>query len=387
MSISFTPAELQAIAWHTFDIVVNKRKPLKVDRKMMPWLSYLNQHESTTGLAGPIGPIVQYKTQAGVSLQGWERRDNLLFSEQSYEMQTQFPWANIHTGLELVHDTLEANGFNILPNQPRGKSVAKSDSASEAARLQDYVEEQIEARMDAFDVAFDQTMLRDNSATPKLPQGLDAYLPTGVPTIGVVSDGDGTRGYYGTGSLGGKSRAAYPDVLCHFLWLAATYGANGSLRNALITAKHEAELRSRGRSKTGIKYIMAGWGAIERMIKFATANNTNYVIAPTAMQNGGLSSLDIGIPEAKIAFEGIPVIHNPTFEVLDTIESATYPWTRRMYLMADDAMTVSYAPGKKKYFSAPPDEADLRVSRFSLDSKLCLRPEVPNACAIVTLAS
>lgn len=388
MAIAFTPQELQAIAWSTFEIVTNKRDPLKVDRYVMPWLSFLARHETTTGIAGPIGPIVQYKTQAGGTVQGWERRDNLLFSEQSFEMQTQFPWANVHKGLELVHDVMEAAGFVVLPNQPRsGRSVGKADSASEAARLQKYVEEQVEAHMDAYDVSMDQIMLRDNSATPKLPQGLDGYFPTGVPTVDVTSDGAGTRGYYGTGTIGVKSRSAYPDVLQHYLWLNATYGAGGSLRTALIRAKHEAELRSRGRSKTGIKYIMAGWGAIERMMSFATANNTNYVIAPTAMQNGGLSRLDIGIPETNISFEGIPVVFNPTFKLLDALDSPTYPWDRRMYLIAEDAMTISYAPDKKKYVSAPPDEGDVRVTRMSLDSKVCLRPEVPNAVAIVTLAA
>jgi hypothetical protein len=387
MAIQFTPEALQRIAYSTYNGVYNRRNPYKVDRKAMPFLSYASMHEDTAPLAGADGPIVKYQVQSNLDLQGWERKDNLLFNEQSIELEAQYPWSNIHQGIEFVHDDLEAMGFIILPNQPRGKSFAKPDSASDAYKLVNYVDRSIEAMMDKFDVNMDLLLHRDNSANPKLPQGLDAYWPVGV-AAGMTSDGDGTRGYYGEGSIGGKLRASWPDVLQHYLWLGATYGAAGSLRTALTTAKREAQLRSRGRSKSGVKFIMAGAGFIDRYVKFATQNNTNFTQAVTMLSNGGLSRLDIGIPDSGLHFEGTPIIHNPTFEALDQLEGAlTYPWTRRAYLIDPESMCVAYAPGKKRYFSAPLDEGSVRVVRMSLDSKMVLLPKILNASTVVTVAA
>ena len=386
MAISFTPEALQRIAYSTYTGVLNRRAPYKIDRKQKPFLSFIERQEDSAPLAGAGGVIIKMKTQSNLTLQGWERKDNLLFSEQQFELETQFPWANVHTGWEIVHDDIEAMGFIVLPNQPRGKNFAKADSKSDAYKLVDYLSEAIESMMDIFDVSLDQTLLRDNTANPKLPQGFDNYWPCGVPTSSVVSDAGGTRGYYATGNFGGKSRAAYPESLQHFVWLNATNTAGGSLRQALNTARREAELRSRGRSKGGISYIMAGTNALDKYVKFATLNGSNVAQSVTVLNNGGLDKLDIGIPDQGLYFDGIPIIHNPTFRVLDTIENPTYKWEDRMYLIDKESVALGYAPGKKKFFSAPLDEGDVRVTRMSLDSKLVLLPKIANANAVVHLA-
>jgi hypothetical protein len=385
VAITLTPDALARVAYAAYSGVYNKRNPYMVDRKAMPWLSFISKHEDTAPLAGADGVIVKQKINGGLDLEGWERKDNLHFAEQDFQLETKFPWSNIHMGSEVVHDDIEPMGFVVLPNQPRGKNFAKADSASDSYKLVDWMTHMIEDMMDSYDIKVDQLLLRDNSYNAKLPQGWDAFWPRGV-CPGMVSDGAGVRGYYNLGSFGGKLRSAYPDALQHFVWLNATWGAAGSLRQALTVARREAELRSRGRSKGGIKYIMAGAGAIDRYVKFATLNNTNYTQAVTVLNNGGASRLDIGIPDTGLHFEGTPIIHNPTFEILDRIENPTYKWTNSMMLVDPDTVCLAYAPGKKKFFSAPMDEGDVRVTRLSLDSKLNLLPKIANGNAIVTLA-
>ena len=381
MGITFTPDAIQRIAYAAYNGVYNRRKPIIIDRKRMPWLSFLSKHEDTAPLSGAQGVIIKQKIYGGLDVQGWERRDPLNFAEQDFELETQFPWANLHEGALFVHDDIEAMGFTVLPNQPRGKNFAKADSESDAYKLVDWVSEAIEDMMDTFDVKFDQLMQADNSANPKLPQGLDAYWPIGS-TPGMVTDGDGTRGYYSSGSVGGKTRSAFPD-LQHFVWYNATYGANGSLRKALTVARREAELRSRGRTKGGITFIKAGAAFIDKYVAFAQANGIQYHLMPA-----GTPKLDIGIPDTGLHFEGVPIIHDPTHEIRDTIEGTlTVPWTRRAYLVDVDSVCVAYAPGKKRYFSAPMDEGDMREVRLSLDSKLVLLPKVTNANAVVAVAA
>jgi hypothetical protein len=352
----------------------------------MPWLSLLQKQKDKAPLAGTIGVVVKYKLQSNLDIQGWERKDTLQFNEQNIELDTQFPWANIHEGWEIVHDDLEAMGYTILPNQARGKNFAKLDSESDAFRLVDYLKEGIESMMDKMDVNTDQVTLRDNSANPKLPQGLDAYWPVGVAP-GMATDAGGTYGYYNLGSIGGKLRSQYPDVLQHFLWLNATYGAGGSLRIALNYAKREAELRSRGRSKGGIRAILAGSRALDKYVKFATVNGTNHTTSFVPLDPNGVKMLDIGIPDSGLHFEGTPIVHCPTFEILDRIENPMFKWTDRMVMIDPESFCEAFATGKENFFSAPMDEGDTRVTRLSLDSKMVMLPKIVNANAIVHLGA
>ena len=389
MAITFTPDALQRIAYSTYNGVYNRKQPYIIDRKQMPFLSFLSKHEDTAPLAGSGGPIVKLKIYGGLDLQGWQRLDTLQFAEQDFELQTQYPWSNIHMGAEFVHDDIEAMGFVVLPNQPRGKNFAKADSESDAYRLVDWLSHAIEDMLDSFDVKEDQLLLSSNSSNSKLPQGLDAYWPISSSAsdyANYTSDGDGLRGYYQTGSVGGQTRASYPD-LQHFCWYNATYAASGSLRRALITARREAELRSRGRSKGGIRFMMAGAGFIDRYVAFATKNGTNYTTSFINLDPKGNSRLDIGIPDTGLHFEGIPIVHNPSFEILDSIYGPTVTWTNRCYEIDTDSMRLAYAPGKKKFFSAPMDEGDTRVTRLSLDSKMVLLPLINNANSVVSVTA
>jgi hypothetical protein len=387
MAISFPAEVLSRIAYATYEGIVNPLAPKKIDRKQMPFLSYIRRRETSYPLAGANGPIVKYKRQSTLDLQGWERKDALTFNETDIDLDLQVPWSNVHMGLSLVHDDLEAMGFNVVPNQPRGKNFAKADSESEKVRLVNYVQEIIESVMDNYDVKEDQLLLQDNSSNPKLPQGLDQFLPFGY-TPGMSAGSGEAYGYYSSGSIAGRLRAQYPENLQHFQWLEATYGVGGSLRQALTRCRREATLRSRGRSKSGIGFIMAGSAFIDRYVKFATSNGSQYTNAVTVLKDGGLSKLDIGIPDSGLHFEGIPIIHNPTFEVLDQIQgSITFPWTRRAYMIDNEAFRLAYSTAKNKFFSAPMDPADTRVIRLSIDSKVVLAPEIPNACAVLSVAA
>jgi len=382
MGIAFTPEALQKIAYSTYPVVLNKKAPIKADRRRMPGLALFSDSKETVATNGAYGPIVKYQVQSNVDMQGWERKDRLLFTEQTIELDSQFPFANVHHGWEVVHDDIEAAvGGTVLPNQfPRGKSIVRADSKADALRLVDWMTAAQEAFMDKRNVNLDQMLWRSNSYDPKLPTGFDGYWPRAVCS-GMTTITGGVYGYYNLGSIGGRLRSQYPDVLQHFIWLGATATADGTLRRALNTARYEAELRSRGRTTGGIKMIMAGRRAAENYVKFATLNGWRINTSPTET-----AKLDIGIPTSGLEMEGIPIVINPTFKLLDSVENPTYKWDDCMFLIDADAFTLGYAGGKENVFSSPPDEGDQRITRFSLDDKMLLIPKVPNAVAIVHIA-
>jgi hypothetical protein len=369
MTITFPAEALQRIAYAVNVAVVNKLDPITIDRKNMPWLSAINKRKDSSGLAGSAGPIVKLKVNGGLDLQGFERRDQLIFGESNIELSLQYPYSNVHEGLEIVHDDLENMGYVVTPNGPRGsKNFAKKLSEDDANRLVDYLSEQVEDMYDNFDVKMDQLLLTDNAADPKLPQGLDNYMPIANTT----------------GTIGGQSRTN--PLLQHFVSTGMTYIAAGTARTVLTQARRTANLNARGRTigSSGIDFIMAGAGALDRYVSFCVANNIQF----TTQISDKNRSIDIGIPDSGITFEGIPVVHNPSFEVLDTLNPGlAQPWTRRMYLINSKTWKLLVAPGKDKFFSAPMDEADYRISRLSLDSKLVLAALCPNANALVTFAA
>jgi len=389
MPITHTGESIQRIAQSVYNGVLNKGAPIKIDRRKRPWLSYLNKRTESAPLAGDgSGVVIKYKlTDSSSGFQFWERKDRLSFEEQDFLLDARFPWSNLHKGVEMGHDDIEALGYIVLPNQARGKNFAKTDPDSEPHRLLNYITEAVEALNDKYDILEDQTFLLDNSADPKAPQGLDNYLPIAT-TAGMNTTlyGGQAFGYYLAGHVGGRPRAAYPD-LAHWCWIGATVGAGGTLREALSRSRREAEIKSLGRSSKGISFIMVGQAFLDAYIKFATQNNSNYTTAVTVLKDGGASRLDIGIPDSGIHFEGIPMVHNPTFEILDGLNPGlTVPWTKRAYLISDDSICVAFAPGKRKFFSTPWDEGDVRVTRMSLDSKVVMLPKVLNASAVVSVA-
>ena len=378
MTVTYTPEALQKIAWSAYPEVLNKKNAIKADLKNMPWKAFLEKVSTDAPIGGVTatgvnGLTVKYQTQSDLDIQGFERRDALAFNEQQIELETLFPWSNVHMGLTYVHDDMEAAcGVTIIPNAARSKSLGKGDGSS-LGKLVDYWMATLEAQDDAFDVKMDQTLLTDNSANAKLPQGLDAYMS--IPAA---------SGRVTTGSIGSKLRSS-SDVLQHYAEVGLTYGAGGTLRAGLTRARRAANLNTRGLAKggSGVDFIMAGAGAIDRYTAYAEANNINY--------NTNLADkkrmADIGLPDSGISFEGIPIVHNPTFEILDTLLAPASPWTRRMYGLNSKAWRMAYAPGKKKLISFPADPHNQRITNVSLDSKCVLIPEIINCNFVATLAS
>ena len=324
--------------------------------------------------SGVNGPVLKYQLTADLDLQGFSRRDVLGFGEAPIDLETQFPWSNVHMGQVLVHEDIEAaGGVTIVPNQARNRNMGKTDTLDQASILVDYLEAKLEAMDDKFDIAVDQMLLTDNSADPKLAQGLDAYLTIPAAT-GLVT----------TGGIGTKLRAQ-SIVLQHYAEIGLTYTAGGTLRDGLTRARRQANLNLRGMDmgQSGVDYLMVGAGFLERYVRFCTNNNIQFTTSMADKKR----MIDAGIPDTGVTFEGIPLIHNPTFEILDTLFAPASPWTRRAYMMNSKTWQLSYAPKKKKVMSFPPDAADVRESRISLDSKLVLLPKAPNCNAVITVVN
>lgn len=359
-----TPEQLSRIAYSVYTAVLNKRDPIAIDRKARPWLAFMLKHSQVVPMSGGSA-IVKLKHDDGLDMQGWTRLDPLGFGEATIEIELKFDFFNIHRGLQFVHDDLFQLGYTVVPNGPRGsKTFARKMSEDDALRLVDYVEEVIETFMDGWDRQFDIMLHRDGTYDTKVLPGLDSIVP--------IANTAGTVGY----------QARTNPLVQHYVKTGMTTGAAGNLRTELTKARRQANLNNAGSGQGQVDFIMAGSTAIDAYISFATVNG--WVVNTNAT---GTPKLDIGIPETGIEFEGLPIVYNPTMDLLDTIETGlAQPWAKRMYLLNSKVWLLGHPEKLDKYLSSPTDPGDQRKTRFSMDGRYAFICKVPNANALCTVA-
>jgi hypothetical protein len=361
MTITVAAERVQETAYSVYPDVQNRKNPETIDRYEMPWWSFLQSHKKTSGNANGT-TTVKLKHGGGLELQFWSRRDPLGFGESSIDLQLLFPFTNAHLGLEMVHDDLFADGYDVVANAQRGKGFAKKLSEDEANRLIDIVEEKLEDLMDTWDVQMDLTFLRDGSYDTKAPVGLDGLLPMNNTS----------------GTIGGQSRSN--PLLQHTVKSGLTASASGTLRAGMIQAQREANRNGRGRGGR-VDFIMAGSSFIDAYQDFSYKNGA---IVNTDL--GGNRKVDIGLPDTGLSFNGIPIVWNPTFDVLDTLEAPSVPWKKRAYMLNSKVWRLCHTGSNDKRFSAPMDPSDQRYTRLSLDGRYCLICMCPNANSICSIA-
>lgn len=359
-----TPEQLSRVAYAVHAHVANKKKPTAIDRQKMVLLDILGKRKEAASATGGVWKW-KLKHDDGGAMQFFQRKDVLAFTESEFQLEMQYPFANMHQGREFTHEDLFELGYDVVPNATRGKNFASGASDSDAERVVNYFEEAIESMMDKFDVELDKILHRDGSYDSKSLVGLDGILPIANTA----------------GTIGGVSRSN--PLVRHYVETNLTVTAGGSLLSGLTRARRACLLNGRGHNLGGGLVIVAGAGFVDGYRSYAIANGIEYKWDPTKVLNG----LDIGIPEASFQFEGVPIVWDPTFEYLDTIEPSASPaWTKRAYVLAPKTWKLVVGNKMDKKFSAPLDKAEQRVTRLSLDSRLSLGNVCPNANAVIAIA-
>lgn len=346
-----SPRHIQEMAYAVHEEVVNRRNPTIADRQAYPWWSFLlKRRAERTFIGGKL--IHKMQRDGGLEEEHWDGRQVLTFQENEVDVETTFSPRRTHIGLELAHTEIEDLGYTVDPNMPRDKDFAKKLPKADADRIMDLIDMKLEDMMDAWDTRLDRTFLLDGTQKPLAPLGLAAFLPE-----------DNTFG-----TFGGQPRT--DPLFQHHVALGLTYGVGDTLERGMHQTLRNCHRNNRG-SPSRVDFIMAGEAAIDRYVSFAKANGMPYE------RNAGTqaaSRVDIGIPDSAIHYQNIPIVHNPTFEYLDSRGEfgGAIPWTRKMLFLSSSTWTFGYAANKFKHFSAPMDPADQRLTRLSLDGRHCL---------------
>ena len=360
---AISAAGLQEIGWAAYTEVLNRRDPYVYDRYTMPWLGMLEKRKKTiTGMGGKVQ--VKVKTRGGLVAEHWEARDVLTFRESRIDFQLEFPLRRTHIGLEILHSELENEGYTVTPNEKRGKSFPNRISAADVGRLVDIYEEKIDDMMNEFDETLDRVYLLDGSQDSQAPVGLFGYL-----TLNPAA-----------GTIGGQSRVN--KILQHNVVTGSTVTAGGTLARDLNTLIRESNRYNRG-FPGRIDGIMAGNLWIDGYVDYARANGIQFNTELGDKKRG----VDIGLPDSGITFQGLPVVHNPTFDELqDQGFNPGFNLRKCAVLLNSQSWALGIPPDKFKHFSAPMDPPDQRFTRLSLDHRGVLIPKRPNGNALNVLA-
>jgi hypothetical protein len=342
--------------------LIENTKPHVLDRRQMPWFGMISKMKAEIPfIRNQL--VSKYKSEADeLDMQIWYGQDRLGFQEWREGFDLVDTGTQVHMGLKLEHQELKDNGYVILPNGSRSGSIASRNSKAQSLALIDTLSEKLESARDRWDVLMDQKFLHNMSGNPLEPIALTDFISK-TPTVGTVS---------------GRSRSN-PEMQ-NIASLAMT---PASFERDMNLVCRQAMLFNRGWAGAGINVWMASGGWIDRY-SAALKDSSNGFRMTTGVKGPG--PIDIGIADTEWAFKGIPVVYNPTMDLMAQL-TGDATWNRRAYGLNTKTMKFYHAPKEDKLMTVPLDPADQRVTRISYDGRYMFRVQNLRSNAVVEFAA
>lgn len=224
------------------------------------------------------------------------------FNKRNTTEAAAFPWRRAVDGLYLDYDRLFGNGIKVREGD-RGEFKLEQN---EKVQLVNLLDEQMEALKEGFTEKLDVELHRNGTSSADAIVGLDVLVSTAPAT----------------GTVGGLDRAT------------ALYWRNGADTGISTAVKGTLSQRMEAQWRRCIKnggspdFILAGG-------KFIDAYRAELVVTQNA-DAGSVKRLDAGVGSGVstgLYFKGVEIIWDPTFEVLDALETPAIEWEKRCYFL------------------------------------------------------
>ena len=353
---ALTSAQLARITKATYKRVEKRKATMTaIDRKARPMLSWLNKIKKSTSFEG--GALV-YPVKIDSGLEGvtWQGDDELEASEPDFQLNLEYGYFNYNVAVLILHDKLRRLGFTVVPNEERSADGKWAMSKDEKFKIINYVMELVEVQNDAYDLHLDRKLHRSGAASATDPVGIFGLLTT----------------TNSTGNIGAQSRATYTQ-LRHYVDTALTPSAGGDFRSKFTKALRQANIYSSGNGMAGgVDVIFAGQEFIDAYTLWGELNNYR-----VNRDIKGVTFADWGIPDTSLHFEGIPIVHNPTMDTLDSIDTSTPTFTKMALGLNSKTWKFKNQEGLDKRPSAPRDPPKQRVTRMDIDGTYSLGCDAP----------
>ncbi len=358
-----TSQDLVKVLRNTYKRVHDRNKNQKIDRKVRPWLSFLESRRKDSMFEG--GKIL-YPLQLSFADPGttWSGDMEIESFDPDFSLNLEFGYFNYTTAITIKHDLLTQLGFSIKANGD-GLIEKRAMGDDMAFKIQDYVKNLVEGMTDNHDRYLDRLLLRSGAAASTDPVGLFGLL-TEDPT---------------TGTIGGLSRVTYPQ-LRHIRQTGLTPTSGGDFRSLWSTALRSANQFSHSNGVKGtIDFYMAGAGFIEAYKNWGELNNyrVNRPIGDMKVK------FDFAIADDMLQFEGVPIIWNPSMDDLDSVDTFSPTCTKLCVGLNSSTWHFKSLPGKYKGLSSPADPPKQRVTREDIDTTAHLAVDAPASNMIIAI--
>lgn len=310
----------------------------------------------------PYGGALQYVVENlrfdnDSNFQSYFGDSQVTYNRKRTMTQAKFNWGSFHDGFGLNEDELAANGIIVTDD----KSATPSDA--EKIQLADLLKENLEALKLGFQANLDLMLHRDGTASATDIAGLDLLVkvdPTTSTSVGTINESTST-------------------------WWQNNYSTSiNSATAGLLIATMETQWRECTRyGGKAPNYILAGGDFIDAYIANAGATVTRQVTNDPKLKQGGVS-LDAGT--TGVYFHGVELIWDPTFDILDTLDSPGVAWAKRCYFLNTDTIKLRPITGHWMISRKPPRVYDRYVHYWALTSKGSMTINKRNANAVLAIS-
>jgi hypothetical protein len=288
--------------------------------------------------------------------------DQVTYNRKDTVRQASYEWKGAHDGFSLNEDFLLGNGITITDT-----SGPSTNSGAEMQQLTNLFEENMETLRLGFEESFDLDLHRDGSASTNNIAGLD-HLIALDPTTGVVGGIDRAtntwwRNHVATGVLRDGS-----DMIAHMeeMWRQCTI--NGGVPDLIIAGGNFVDV-----------FRVAAKGEVSRYAVQQVASHTPGELDPSIRQDNGATY-------TGLHFQGVPIVYDPSFQVLDAADSPATPWEDRCYFINTKHMRLRPAQGHDMIPRKPPRDHDYYIYYWGLTWKGALTMNRSNAHGVLALA-
>lgn len=354
---ALTSSQLARITKATYKRIEKSRQEMQaIDRKARPLWSWLQKIMKGTSFEG--GALVYpVKIDGGITGTTWQGDDELEASEPDFQLNLEFGYFNYNVAVQIQHDKLKRLGFTVIPNEDRSADGKWAMSRDEKFKIINYVMELVEVQSDAYDKDLDLKLHRSGAASPTDPVGVFGIFTTD-PT---------------TGNVGTLNRATYTQ-LRHTYQSGLTPSAGGDFRSLFQTALRGADIYSHANGVSGgVDVFFAGQAFIDAYTLWGELNQ--YQVQRSL--NESLKMADWGIPDTALHFGGIPIVHNPTMDTIDNVDTYSPTATKRLIGFNSKTIKMRNQDGLHKKATSPRDPIKQRVTRMDIDGTYSFGCDAP----------
>jgi len=330
-------------------------------------------------------PIDQFTTQRPLAKWLIERKQDSVFGNgkfnesvrftnasnyQNYTGDDQVSYNQKDTVRWAVYQHYEAHdGFSINETELANNGILLTDdknttmSGAEKIQLVHKLKENFTTLRDGFQENFDKELHLDGSANPNSVPGLDAIVSL-TPAVGTV---------------GGINAATF-NWWRNFTRLNIATAKPGDLIDAMEKLFRECTTYGKLGNPDFIVVGSAMYDAIQADSLKVLGRQINLGQAST----GGVT---VDATTKALAFKGIPIVWDPTFDVLDAqLGLTTNKWSKRGYMLNSKAIKLRPVNGRWLIQRNPPRVYDRYVYYFGITADYGLTCCKRNSMAVFSIA-